>query len=360
LFDSWSDRNNAKTLNPFIYVTIYFHEYSQRSVLTDWRSYHLPSQWAVLYATIAKRFVYSRPTPLSPIVGAPTYRSDFTVGTSPAIPNAVSPLVQTATSSLALVPTAPSHFFRQYSTRLSDVTTARVPDTQEFTMEGLSSALPPMNIRGHYSYTVDGICDNHTTAAPCLENAGVSRRFIDLVPEEIESVEVIRSHSGSIVYGTDATNGVISVTTNRGATGGPNWSFYTDGGPGLTASICLPDNRCRWGHPAHPSHANLEWSLSVELPESCTHVDVTEFNPLRDPIPTSFAVGHHFVSSSQVMDGVSSASRFLLRPRPAACCSPKNAERRSPARGDIAGSTRVRLRNTISRADENTSPRVFG
>jgi hypothetical protein len=176
---TWSDQNvvsricdcsivgvtvpNAKTLNPFIYVTVYFHEYSQRSALTDWRPYHLPSQWAALYATIAKRFVYSRPTPLSPIDGAPTYRSDFTVGTSPAVPSALSPLVHTATPSLALVPTAPSHFFRQHSTRPSDITTARVPDAQEFTMGGLSGALPPMNIRGHYSYTVDGIRDNNTT-----------------------------------------------------------------------------------------------------------------------------------------------------------------------------------------------------
>jgi hypothetical protein len=97
--------------------------------------------------------------------------------------------------------------------------------------------------------------------------------------------------------------------------------------------------------------------LSICL-ESCTQVDVTEFNPLRDPIPTSFAVGRHFVTSSQVMDGVSSASRFLLRPRPAACCSPQNAERRSPARGDIAGSTAFGS-EIRSAALTRTHPRAF-
>ena len=53
-------------------------------------------------------------------------------------------------------------------------------------------------------------------------------RLGDLNPDEIENIEVVKGPSAATLYGTDAANGVIVVTTKRGRAGAPRWSIYTE------------------------------------------------------------------------------------------------------------------------------------
>jgi TonB-linked SusC/RagA family outer membrane protein len=55
-------------------------------------------------------------------------------------------------------------------------------------------------------------------------------RVGDLNPEEIESIEIVKGPSAATLYGTDAANGVILVTTKKGRAGAARWSVYTEGG----------------------------------------------------------------------------------------------------------------------------------
>jgi len=48
----------------------------------------------------------------------------------------------------------------------------------------------------------------------------------DLNVNDIESVEVVKGPSASTLYGPDAANGVIVITTKRGQAGTPKWNFY--------------------------------------------------------------------------------------------------------------------------------------
>jgi TonB-linked SusC/RagA family outer membrane protein len=48
----------------------------------------------------------------------------------------------------------------------------------------------------------------------------------DLNPNEIESIEVVKGPSAATLYGTDAANGVIVITTKRGRPGPARWNAY--------------------------------------------------------------------------------------------------------------------------------------
>lgn len=52
----------------------------------------------------------------------------------------------------------------------------------------------------------------------------------DLSPEEIENIEVVKGPAAATLYGTDAANGVILVTTKRGRAGAPRWTVSMAGG----------------------------------------------------------------------------------------------------------------------------------
>ena len=41
----------------------------------------------------------------------------------------------------------------------------------------------------------------------------------DISPEEIENIEIVKGPSAATLYGTDASNGVIVITTKKGRAG---------------------------------------------------------------------------------------------------------------------------------------------
>lgn len=49
-------------------------------------------------------------------------------------------------------------------------------------------------------------------------------RLADINPNDIESVEVLKSAAASAIYGSRATNGVVVITTKRGRSGAPSWN----------------------------------------------------------------------------------------------------------------------------------------
>lgn len=71
-------------------------------------------------------------------------------------------------------------------------------------------------------------------------------RVGDLNPEEIESIEVVKGPSAATLYGTDAANGVILVTTKKGRAGAARWSVFGEGGM-LQDRNYYPSAYSTWG-----------------------------------------------------------------------------------------------------------------
>jgi TonB-linked SusC/RagA family outer membrane protein len=71
-------------------------------------------------------------------------------------------------------------------------------------------------------------------------------RLDDINPDEIENIEVIKGPSAATLYGTEAANGVISITTKKGRAGRTRYNFYGEAGL-VNNSRDFPDLYSLWG-----------------------------------------------------------------------------------------------------------------
>ncbi len=91
-------------------------------------------------------------------------------------------------------------------------------------------------IRGYNTFTgnnqplfvVDGIpIDNGGGGNPLQNGPANSNRAIDINPEDIETMTVLKGPSAAALYGSRAANGVILITTKKGKSGQKNITFST-------------------------------------------------------------------------------------------------------------------------------------
>ncbi|MBL7748095.1 MAG: SusC/RagA family TonB-linked outer membrane protein, partial [Chitinophagaceae bacterium] len=61
--------------------------------------------------------------------------------------------------------------------------------------------------------------DNSGGGSPLQNGPTVSNRLIDINPEEIESMTVLKGPSASVLYGSRGSNGIILITTKKGKAG---------------------------------------------------------------------------------------------------------------------------------------------
>jgi len=53
-----------------------------------------------------------------------------------------------------------------------------------------------------------------------------SSRFDDINPDEIETIDILKGPAAATLYGTEAANGVINITTKKGKVGQTRWSVF--------------------------------------------------------------------------------------------------------------------------------------
>lgn len=70
-------------------------------------------------------------------------------------------------------------------------------------------------------------------ASPLIQVDGVEREMSQIDPNEIESVTILKDASATAVFGVRGANGVILITTKRGAEGKAKVSFSTSAGVNL-------------------------------------------------------------------------------------------------------------------------------
>ena len=97
---------------------------------------------------------------------------------------------------------------------------------------GVAGASNQINIRGVTSIAgssqpliiVDGVAysnDQVTTSSQTTGGGGYESGLSSLDPNNIESIDVLKSTAAAALYGSRATNGVIVITTKTGSGGGP-------------------------------------------------------------------------------------------------------------------------------------------
>ena len=140
------------------------------------------------------------------------------------------------------------------------VLSGKASGVQITSQSGASGSATNVIIRGYTSingsnqalFVVDGVpfsSDTNTTGDFLNGNNG-SSRFLDLDPNNIESVNVLKGLAAATLYGTAGRNGVIVITTKSGTTGngGPKKSEITINQSYFVNEIAsLPDYQDSYG-----------------------------------------------------------------------------------------------------------------
>jgi TonB-dependent starch-binding outer membrane protein SusC len=95
-----------------------------------------------------------------------------------------------------------------------------------------------LNGNGEPLFVVDGVLISNASipggantitrasgSAPSSTQDNMVNRLADVNPNDIESIEVLKSAAASSMYGSRASNGVVIITTKRGRSGAPKFSL---------------------------------------------------------------------------------------------------------------------------------------
>lgn len=209
-------------------------------------------------------------------------------------------------------------------TTVSDLVTAKSPGVVVLPPSQLGAA-PAIRVRGISSislnnapiWVVDGV---RYSAGNANTGNSISTSYSllnTLNPEEIEDIEIVKGPSAATLYGTDAANGVIVVTTKKGRAGAAKWNWSVEG-RNIDDRNAYQDMYANWGHTlANPSKA-VRCQLSLMAPpgstptsnSQCISDSVTHYNLLEDPSRTFIHMGHGNLGQGQVSGGTEAVRYF--------------------------------------------------
>lgn len=133
-------------------------------------------------------------------------------------------------------------------------------------------------------------------------------RLDDINPEEIENIEIIKGPSAATLYGTEAANGVISITTKRGKSGKTRYNFYAENGISSN-SRPFPDMYSLWGKTAGQTASRI-CTLSQVL-GGCAVDSLSRGNILSTDSLTAIDQGRRSQYGMQVSGGSDRVQFFL-------------------------------------------------
>ncbi|NBW66633.1 hypothetical protein EBR44_12840, partial [bacterium] len=202
-------------------------------------------------------------------------------------------------------------------TSLNDLLSARAPGV--FVTQGTQTgAGARIRIRGTSSlslgndpiYIIDGVRMSSNVGSIAFGTGGaLPSRTGDINPDEIENIEIVKGPSAATLYGTDATNGVIVITTKKGRAGAVRWNVFGESGM-LADRNTYPYNFTIAGHTAGAT-AYRECALPTISAGTCLKDSVRVYAPLHDPDATPLGIGYRGTVGASVSGGTE-AVRFLV------------------------------------------------
>jgi TonB-dependent SusC/RagA subfamily outer membrane receptor len=205
-------------------------------------------------------------------------------------------------------------------TDMQDLLNSRVSGVTVIQQNGTVGSGSRVRIRGLSSASlsndplvyVDGI--KVETSAPRLDGTvyvgGGRPSFLnDIDPDEIESMEIVKGPSAATLYGTQAANGVIRITTKRAKPGRTQWMVFDEEGYNKDVTD-YPGQYYSQGtdKATGATRQCLPWQQVEGL---CTITQLYSRNLLRDAGSTPLAPGYRAQRGIQV-NGGSEQVRFFL------------------------------------------------
>lgn len=154
---------------------------------------------------------------------------------------------------------------------------------------------------------VDGIKVNSTASDA---SATRSSRFDDINPDEIESIDILKGPAAATLYGTEAANGVINITTKRGKSGNTRWSFFGENSASKDPSA--GHYRDLWISFQKNANGTLSQCLDTQAAIGACHIDTTYHgNVLNQPGLTPIVHGNVGKMGTQVSGGTERMQYFV-------------------------------------------------
>lgn len=264
---------NGKTKQPMSGVNVWLDDSSHATRTDEDGRYHFATVPAGAHRIVVRSIGYARQVRMISITDGQTLTVDFTLESSV---NTLDQVVVTATGAQrvrelghivtrinvdSLVKEAPI-------TSVIDLLTARVPGLVVLTGNGgTAGAAASLQLRGNTSLLlnsdpiviVDGVRFRSSSAVDNgARGVGDTRTFghgdlptplNDLNPNDIETIEVAKGPSASALYGPDAANGVIVITTKHPQAGKTQFNWYARPVTNDVPEDRLPRFRyVAWGH----------------------------------------------------------------------------------------------------------------
>ena len=171
---------------------------------------------------------------------------------------------------------------------LSSLIQGRTAGVQVFNSSGTSGTGSRIRIRGSSSISlsndpliyVDGIrVDNRQSGLGA--GGQEASRLDDFNPEDIESIEIVKGPAAATLYGTEAANGVIRITTKRGRPGETRWNAWVETG------VVQEPNEYPLNYSGLSADAGYETACLLSFVDSgaCTQTAIESYQVLEDPDP---------------------------------------------------------------------------
>jgi TonB-linked SusC/RagA family outer membrane protein len=207
---------------------------------------------------------------------------------------------------------------------VSDLLNSRAPgvSVQTGTQTGVGSRI---RVRGNNSlslnndpiYVIDGVRMTSNQASGFSTGGNRPNRVGDLNPEEIENIEIVKGPSAATLYGTDAANGVVVITTKKGRAGSAQWTVHTEGGI-IKDLNDYPSNYTLAGHDPvtgapliKGGECTLPMSSAGAGPITCVRDSVRIYAPIKDPDATPLGTGNRLAYGAQVAGGTENVRYFI-------------------------------------------------
>ena len=169
-------------------------------------------------------------------------------------------------------------------------------------------------------YYVDGIRMESGASSATLDIGGFGQgagaapsRINDLNPEDIESIEIVKGPAAATLYGIQASNGVVRITTKQGRAGRARWNLYAEIGA-VHDQNTYPIN-FNGRDSTQATGIDEGWdgfcTIQAELDGSCTQTAVTQFSPLDDPFTSPLKAGLRQQYGANVSGGTEQFTYYL-------------------------------------------------
>jgi TonB-dependent SusC/RagA subfamily outer membrane receptor len=143
-----------------------------------------------------------------------------------------------------------------------------------------------------------------------------------LNPEEIEDIEIVKGPSAATLYGTNAANGVIVITTKKGPRRQHAMDFSAEGRT-VDDRVPYQDMYANFGHDAAAPTRKLRCQLATMKTSSftpasgqvCVSDSLTHYNYMLDPDRTFVHLGHGSLFGGNVSGGNDACSVLRQRRR---------------------------------------------